>query len=141
MSSRSFGRLARSRLGLTTAALTLMGLLFSGAAHGVLNPVTAICFKALGDSGVCQCATGRLGKKIAEEALDQYENLIARALSQNNVPRNQAWQHALKLEAKAAGTPMSRFKSETEETGRAHTLAVRSCNKNKPRRQTTRKPK
>ncbi|MFK7965319.1 MAG: hypothetical protein AB8C46_15255 [Burkholderiaceae bacterium] len=121
----SSGGLSKA-LFLTSIVVAVNGF-FAVNAQAGLTPITAICFKTLGDSDVCLCASDQLASKVSADSMMQYESLIALALAQTNVPRAKAWRDALGLQAKASGTSVREVQLSTEATGREHNLAVQAC--------------
>jgi len=104
-----------------------LGALSGSAAQAGLRPVTAFCFKTLGDEKICTCASGRLAEQVSDPSMQQYESLIALVLAQAGVPRAKAWQTALSQQSKYGGTSLAQVRLETDATGRKHSLAVREC--------------
>lgn len=104
-----------------------LDVLSGATAQAGLRPVTAFCFKTLGNEKVCTCATDRLAKLVSDSSMQQYESLIALALGQAGVPRAKAWRTALSQQAQFSGSSVSQVRLDTEATGREHTLAVRKC--------------
>ena len=123
--SASSGGLKKALL-LTTIVIAV-NTTYAVSAQAGLTPIAAICFKTLGDSEVCLCASDQLARKVNADSMMQYESLIALALAQTNVPRAKAWQDALSLQAKASGISIREVRLNTEATGREHHLAVREC--------------
>ncbi len=96
-------------------------------AEGALRPVTAFCFKVLGDNRLCTCATERLEHELEPMAMPRYENLIRHALAQTNVPRKQAWEVALDRQARDEGGRLEAVRLDTGTSGRAHSSSVKAC--------------
>lgn len=92
-----------------------------------LDPITAMCFKVKADAEVCDCATLQLAIDSSEEDFEIYESIVARTLSQTNVPRNRAWNDALKAEADHRQMTLQAITDLSTETGTTHNLALQDC--------------
>ncbi|MEM7255237.1 MAG: hypothetical protein AAF493_27870 [Pseudomonadota bacterium] len=93
----------------------------------MLPPLTAFCFKLTGQLGGCECATASLARGVSAEDFARYEAVVARTLSQTNVPRRRAWREALQQEADTRSVTANLLESLVLETSREHHLAVKAC--------------
>lgn len=92
-----------------------------------------MCFKVMANADVCGCATTRLEQEASGPDFKIYESVIARTLSQTNVPRNRAWSDALEAEALHQGVTVQALSDNSIATSTAHNAAIHACADAKPK--------
>ena len=86
-----------------------------------------MCFKVKADAEVCDCATLQLAVESSVEDFEIYESVVARTLSQTNVPRSRAWRDALEAEARHREMTVEAVTESSTATSTTHSLTLQDC--------------
>jgi len=112
--------------GIWKTLLVVVCFVYSSASSA-LDPITAMCFKVMANAEVCGCATAKLAEQAGAQDYEIYESIVARTLSQTNVPRSRAWDDALNAEASARALTLQVLTDKTAATGTVHNVALNAC--------------